>query len=459
MLILAPLILGLMHCFLLGCEGVVARGGIEAVEMSSASTKAMRAEAKMAKTALAEEQSISRGIAAEAAEHALARAPSPLLTEAVEQGTARTVSKLINSEQLAALMANVREGTEGWKLLLEWEANPAYNHLFEEAYQLLATCVRSGCFPAGVKVLTKDGPRPIETLKARDPVLARNETTGEQGYYPIKATVIKQAYEWVHTSYQTPSGEVHIITSTPDHPFWVASLKQWIHAGDLKAGMRLSLADGTEALIQKVEKEAISPRGPPPTVYNLTVEDAESFFVLPPNSDNEKEGVWVHNLTFRCPLTIWAMGWGRREEVIRHFLNQAHHTGAPGQLGGKFPVIDYWNEAANYIRSVRSMDLGPESGYLTHPDNIKSQLKKYWKGLEEYTVESGEIPGIGRGRIEATDKTVREMFFAIPQGIGREARGKLNQALTELTAEFGGQQLSSDAYQLGRVRITIHEVF
>jgi intein/homing endonuclease len=70
----------------------------------------------------------------------------------------------------------------------------------------------------------------------------------------------------------------------PEHPFYVEG-EGWVHAEDLQPGDDIRQADGTTGEVEAIEIEQTSQ-----AMYNLTVDEAHSFFV--------GDGQWlVHN----CP--------------------------------------------------------------------------------------------------------------------------------------------------------------
>jgi len=108
-------------------------------------------------------------------------------------------------------------------------------------------------------------------------VLGYDESTATVGSYPISV---------VHINADPVTGVVVIdgepVETTPEHPFYTVEAG-WLDAEDLVPGLHVPSADGTNGVV-----EAISWTAGPATMYNLTVEEAHTFFV--------GEGAWlVHN--------------------------------------------------------------------------------------------------------------------------------------------------------------------
>ncbi len=85
----------------------------------------------------------------------------------------------------------------------------------------------SQCFVAGTPVLTKEGNKPIEEIRADDPVYATNPATGESGYKEVLRTFRKESDVLVHIFV---NGEE--IETTAVHLFWVEN--RWVSAKELK---------------------------------------------------------------------------------------------------------------------------------------------------------------------------------------------------------------------------------
>jgi len=139
-----------------------------------------------------------------------------------------------------------------------------------------------GCFVAGTLVHTKNGLRPIETLKIGDFVLSQPELKGEQAYRRINDVFVfddKAIYEVV---YQDESGRAETILATPNHPFWVTGIG-WTGAEYLEQGNVLELSDGQSGHVLSVRDT-----GEAQQVFNFEVDGFHTYYV-------GKLGVWVHN--------------------------------------------------------------------------------------------------------------------------------------------------------------------
>ncbi|MEU9744287.1 RHS repeat-associated core domain-containing protein [Streptomyces niveus] len=130
-------------------------------------------------------------------------------------------------------------------------------------------------FTADTPVLLADGTRkPIKDIQVGDQVLATDPETGESGPRPVTA-LIKGAGDKQLVDITLDTGETSTLTATDGHPFWVPALGRWIEADELTAGQWLQTSSGTW-----VQISAVTHRAESTTVYNLTVDDIHTYYVL-----------------------------------------------------------------------------------------------------------------------------------------------------------------------------------
>ncbi len=139
------------------------------------------------------------------------------------------------------------------------------------------------CFAAGTPILTPDGEKPIEHVKAGDYVLSRDE-------YNVHASIEPKRVE------RTFRGEAELIQVkvggqfirvTQQHRFFVKD-QGWKAAGELQIGDLLA----TDLCSWRVV-EGVSATGEVEPVYNLRVADHHTYFV---GSASWGFAVWTHNL-------------------------------------------------------------------------------------------------------------------------------------------------------------------
>jgi hypothetical protein len=99
-----------------------------------------------------------------------------------------------------------------------------------------------------------------------------------------------------HVHYYAPDEEepASTLTSTGEHPFYVANRRAFVPVKQLVVGDRLCLHDGRPAEVVAIDIEDATD-GERFTTYNFEVEGWHTYFVGP-----EDAGVWVHNRGDGC---------------------------------------------------------------------------------------------------------------------------------------------------------------
>ncbi|MFE9439110.1 polymorphic toxin-type HINT domain-containing protein [Streptomyces sp. NPDC006602] len=128
--------------------------------------------------------------------------------------------------------------------------------------------LNSMCFPAGTKVATEHGTRPIEEIQAGDRVWAQDPETGERRLRTVAGVMQRTADALVSVDIGTET-----LRATTEHPFWVRG-KGWTGAEALLPGDRLTTLDGKDARVESVTRN----RGPV-QVFNFEVEGDHTYFV------------------------------------------------------------------------------------------------------------------------------------------------------------------------------------
>ena len=174
-----------------------------------------------------------------------------------------------------------------------------------------ATCNQGKCFIAGTKVKTEDGYKNIEEVEVGDKVLAYDEETGKQAYKEVVRLFRGKTDEWYHVF-----AEGEEIVCTGGHRFYVEG-KGFVEAKDLTEEDKLTLSDGSQVKIEKIEKEELAKAE---TKYNFEVKDFHTYYV----TEND---VLVHN---DCKIQTG----GAKEYSIHESRNAAYraakrHAGIP----------------------------------------------------------------------------------------------------------------------------------
>lgn len=124
----------------------------------------------------------------------------------------------------------------------------------------------SCCFAAGTIVMTKTGPRPIETIRIGDMVLSQRIATGELAFKAVIGRASRPASPLLAIGMGKET-----IRVTRGHPFWVAG-ENWQMAKFLREGDQLHTAAGPAPITQIEE-------APEEETYNLLVADWHNYFV------------------------------------------------------------------------------------------------------------------------------------------------------------------------------------
>ena len=141
--------------------------------------------------------------------------------------------------------------------------------------------VHQTCFTGETLVAAENGQVRIDEIKVGDKVWAYDIYTGKTELKEVLTVYVHDQTEILHL--HTTVGD---IDTTTNHPFYVTG-RGWVAAGDINEGDEVFLIDGSTAVVTGAELERLEK---PIRVYNLEVEDYNTFFV-------GDEAVLVHNYT------------------------------------------------------------------------------------------------------------------------------------------------------------------
>ncbi|GAB2667745.1 polymorphic toxin-type HINT domain-containing protein [Kribbella swartbergensis] len=205
---------------------------------------------------------------------------------------------------------------KAWKLIgrikdLVGEAIDGIKGLRKAEDELKAASCAANSFKPGTLVLLADGKRkPIEEIKLGDQVVATDPATGKSVSKPVVATIIGKGVKdlvelTMAGSREAGVAEIHKVTATAGHRFYLPASRMWVDAEDLRVGARLS-TDSSAKVAGLVE---IRRYAAPATVYNLTILGIHTYHVglmsaLTHNckragmdfTDAEREAVYDRNL-------------------------------------------------------------------------------------------------------------------------------------------------------------------
>lgn len=166
-------------------------------------------------------------------------------------------------------------------------SNKAYN-IFQGSVSALAVftggmTATMKCFVAGTLILTAEGLKRIEEIKAGDRVLSADTETMTSEYKTVLETFVRRTNEIIHIFIENEE-----ITTTVDHPFWVNG-KGFVPAMNLVIGSELINDKGDIVCVENIRRET-NREGV--EVFNFKVEDFHTYYV-------GKNGILVHNANCR----------------------------------------------------------------------------------------------------------------------------------------------------------------
>ncbi len=133
-----------------------------------------------------------------------------------------------------------------------------------------------GCFTEKTQIYTESGYKDIKDIQTGDIVWAYNDKTKEKQLQEVVNT-FKLERDHIYKIYFANE----VIEATDDHPFFIGG--QWLKVKDLREGDKLTMYDGSEDAITKIEYIAGIF-----IVYNFEVENDHTYYVT-------HENVLVHN--------------------------------------------------------------------------------------------------------------------------------------------------------------------
>ncbi|MEE4543024.1 RHS repeat-associated core domain-containing protein [Streptomyces sp. V4-01] len=142
-------------------------------------------------------------------------------------------------------------------------------------------------FDPKTPVLMKGGKtKPIAEIEPGDRVASADPGTGlRQGDRPVTARLVHHDDDLVDLVLRRTDGKPATVHTTSRHPFWDAGTHTWTPAAELLPGHLLATATNGRASVV-----AVHPLPGSADMYNLTVEDLHTYYVLAGNTP-----VLVHN--------------------------------------------------------------------------------------------------------------------------------------------------------------------
>ncbi|MDH6607204.1 RHS repeat-associated protein [Streptomyces sp. SAI-208] len=149
-------------------------------------------------------------------------------------------------------------------------------------------------FTPDTRVLLKNGlKKAIGKIEPGDRVESADPSDGKhRGTRKVTARLVHHDTDLVDLRIRLADGRVRVLHTTYRHPFWDDTAHTWVAAGQLTEGHALNTAEDRHATIV-----GVSGRAGAADMYNLTVEDLHTFYVVVGST-----AILVHNSGGTCPI-------------------------------------------------------------------------------------------------------------------------------------------------------------
>jgi hypothetical protein len=124
---------------------------------------------------------------------------------------------------------------------------------------------------------------------------------------------VRKAGTLLHVRFRGTDEQIHTVTCTPGHPFWVAERAGYVSADELLPDDTLAGPEGERLTFLSAEHQALSDAIP---VYNFEVAEAHTYFVTPIGGAGS--AVLVHNGLVKCDGADAANGNSKSSKRPQH---------------------------------------------------------------------------------------------------------------------------------------------
>ncbi|MER6678575.1 RHS repeat-associated core domain-containing protein [Streptomyces sp. NPDC000983] len=188
-------------------------------------------------------------------------------------------------------------------------------------------------FTPSTRVLLKNGKtKAIGKVKPGDEVESGDPGTGEhRGVRKVAARLVHRDADLVDVKIRTSHNRTEVLHTTYDHPFWDDTARAWTVAGELASGHAVVTADDRQVLV-----ESVNTRSGARDMYNLTVADLHTYYVLAGNTP-----VLVHNSNCGSFMQMYEGGGGVMADLNNGALTMAVESG--GSVSGGRMFADVMN--------------------------------------------------------------------------------------------------------------------
>ena len=133
-----------------------------------------------------------------------------------------------------------------------------------------------GCFLAGTKVATINGPKDINKIAVGDMVLTYNEGTGTKEYHKVVKLFAYNPDEIDESLYTLTFDDKSTLQVSSTHRFYIKRNNQalWLPTKELRNGDIVTYENNTTHRIINIRNEELTE-----TVYNLSIDNTHNFYV------------------------------------------------------------------------------------------------------------------------------------------------------------------------------------
>ncbi|MFI7596710.1 polymorphic toxin-type HINT domain-containing protein [Actinoplanes sp. NPDC049681] len=314
--------------------------------------------------------------------------------------------------------------------------------ILEGLENLLKRC-SADSFAPETRVLLADGTtEPIADIEVGEEVLATDPETGATSAEPVTELHRNLDTDFADVTVGASGGD-QVVRTTQHHPFWSATTRSWIDAGDLGSGETL-LGRGGPATVKAVDKYTGSR-----IMHNLTVASVHTFYVVA-----GADAILVHNCTPTLPRHADTCECDNGRGPITGVSPKAgdlvvlgvKEVGDPlaDELGGMTfngNVYGFYHDTAlpQWVREVKNAIRNPEIELAV--DLGRLETEKGMKPIDIYraAAERGKVGWVnGRG----TDWEMRQIEMAAESDEGLAGRIRWFYYGEDVTAKMAGLSLA-----------------
>ncbi|MEU8217271.1 RHS repeat-associated core domain-containing protein [Micromonospora taraxaci] len=208
---------------------------------------------------------------------AMLRAGKAVMTWFDEMKVARRV--LAQADEAAALFAKQADEAAAAAAKQADDAAATAAKQGDDVAETATDCAKNSFTPDTRVVMGDGSTKPIEEVQLGEEVLASDPESGLTEARPVVGLIVgegqKNLIDVTVDTDGTKGDASGSVIATDGHPFWVADLKEWVKATDLKPGQWLRTSAGT-----LVQVEAVRPFTQQRRVHNLTVDGIHTYHVL-----------------------------------------------------------------------------------------------------------------------------------------------------------------------------------